>query len=212
MSCTVIPLALLKSGLQHGIVLLVAALQMAWLVTNRVLTPVHAALLATIAHVDPRQQAPVVIGQGLGRQPTPRPRNVLGLTHAVRVLTVHAPLDAQHAPVGCTHVTPVHVVLALFHVPGHNASTLTKQLPSLRQHAPCAVDGHGVGVQGTPAIHCEMPEQLESSVLVHAPLLSTQHAPVCCTWQGLGVQEVAVPHTFGTAQLACGAIVQVVPA
>ena len=161
MSCTVIPLTLLKSGLQHGIVLLVAVLHSAWLVTNRVFTPVHAALLATIAHVEPRQHAPVVIGQGLGKQPTPRPLNVLGLTHAVRVLTVHAPLEAQHAPVGCTHVTPVHVVLALFHVPGHNASTLTRQLPSLRQHAPCTVDGQGVGVQGTANAQLDTPPQSE---------------------------------------------------
>jgi hypothetical protein len=52
---------------------------------------------------------------------------------------------------------------------------------------------------------------LASSVVVHAPVLSTQHAPVCCTWQGLGVQDVTVPQTLGTGQLACGATVQVLP-
>ena len=212
MSCTVIPLALLKSGLQHGIVPLLAALQIAWLLTNRVFVPVQAALLATIPHVAPRQHAPVVIGHGLGRQMVPSPRNVLGPTHAARALTMHAPVEAQHAPMGCTHDTPAHVALALLNTPGQSAPTLTRQFPSLRQHAPCAVEGQGVGVQGTPAIHCEMPEQLASSVAVHAPLLSTQHAPVCCNWHGLGVQEVAVPQALGTAQLACGVIVQVVPA
>src|SRR6187399_2172908 len=140
MSCTLIPLTLLKSARQHGVVLLEGALHWAWLGTNRVLLPVHAPLVATTAHVAPRQQAPVVIGQGEGTQDVPSPRKVLGPTHAVRVVVVHAPLAAQHAPVGCTHDTPVHVVLALMNVPGHSASTLTWQLPSLRQHAPEAVD------------------------------------------------------------------------
>lgn len=211
MSCTLIPFALLKSARQHGVIELPAALHSACVATYLVFTPVHAALLATIPHVTPRQHAPEVIGHGLGRQPVPSPRKVLGPTHRVRARIVHAPAGVQHAPVGCTHTTPVHVALALLNVPGQRASTLTRHEPSFRQHAPAAVDGHGVGVQGVPAIHCEIPGQLARSVVVHAPLLSTQHAPVCCTWHGLGVQDVTVPHTFGTAQLACGATEQVLP-
>jgi hypothetical protein len=135
MSCTLIPPVLLKSALQHGVVLLVGVLHRAWIGTYRVLGPVQAAALATIAHVEPRQHEPVVIGQGGGRQIVPRPLNVLGVTHAARVVTVHAALVAQHAPVGCTHVVPVHAATPVMNVPGHSASTLSTQLPSFRQHA-----------------------------------------------------------------------------
>ncbi len=69
-----IPLALLKSARQHGAVEFPGALQLSWIATYRVLGPVHAALLATIAQVTPRQHAPVVIGHGSGRHATPLPR------------------------------------------------------------------------------------------------------------------------------------------
>ena len=202
MSCTVIPLALLKSGLQHGIVPLLAALQIAWLLTNRVFVPVQAALLATIPHVAPRQHAPVVIGHGLGRQMVPSPRNVLGPTHAARALTMHAPVEAQHAPMGCTHDTPAHVALALLNTPGQSASTLTRQFPSLRQHAPCAVEGHGVGVQGTANAQLDIPAQAVYSTEVHAPVERLQHAPSAGCGQGLGWQIAPFVHTLGAAQFA----------
>jgi hypothetical protein len=129
MSCTVIPPDLLKSARQHGVVVL-APLHCPCALTDRVFGPVHAAVLATIAHVAPRQHATVVIGHGLGWQIVPSPRNTLGLTHPVRVVTVHAPLAAQHAPVGWTHDTLAHAVEAPMNVPGQSVATVAAHVPS----------------------------------------------------------------------------------
>lgn len=196
------PLTLLKSALQHGVVLLTGELHRAWLGTNLVLLPVHAAALATMAHVVPRQHEPVVIGQGAGMQMVPNPRNVFGLMHAVRDSTVHAPLAAQHAPVGCVQGTPVQVVLAAMNVPGQSDATLNWQLPSFRQHAPCTVDGQGLGVQGTAKAQLEMPPQAEKRTEVQASVERLQHAPRAGCGQGLGVQTAPFVQTFGEAQLA----------
>jgi hypothetical protein len=201
MSCTLMPLALLKSALQHGVVLLVGALHSACVGTYRVFTPVHAALLATIAHVEPRQHEPVVIGQGDGRQIVPRPRNVLGPTHTARVVTVHAPVEAQQAPVGCGQVTPVHEALEALNVPGHSAATVTVHVPSLAQHAPGAVDGHGLGVQGTAKAQLEMPAQAEYSTEVQAPLERLQQAPSAGCGQGFGLQTAPLVQVLGVVQL-----------
>ena len=74
MSWTVMPPALLKSARQHGLTLLPAVLHWARLGTKRVFGPVQAALLATTEQMAPRQQAPVVIGHGGGRQVVPLPK------------------------------------------------------------------------------------------------------------------------------------------
>lgn len=197
-----IPPTLLKSALQHGVVLTVPVLHCAWEDTKRVKVPVHAAALATIAHVAPRQHAPVVIGHRFGRHPVPRPRKVLGPTHASRVVMVQAAAALQHAPVGCVQVTPVQVVLDALNVPGHSAATLTMQLPSFRQHAPLPVGGQGEGVQGTPKAQLEMPPHNEYSTDVHAPVERLQHAPSAGCGQGLGVQLAPLIQTLGEAQLA----------
>ena len=174
--------------------------------------PVHAAALATIEHVTPRQQAPLVIGHWFGRHVVLRPRNVLGLTHAARVVVVHAPVDPQHAPVGWAHTTPVHVVAPSVNVPGHCAACVIAHVPSLAQHAPLWLAGHGVGVQDTPTCHVEIPVHAVSSTDVHAPVASLQHAPTIGTKHGLGVHDGFAPHTFGTAHAANAPIVHVVPA
>ena len=162
----------------------------------------QAAALATMAQVAPRQHAPVVMGHRFGKQPVPRPRKVLGPTHASRVMIVQAPAALQHAPVGCVQVTPVQVVLAALNVPGHSEATLTMQLPSFRQHAPLAVEGQGVGVQGTAKAQLEMPLHREYSTEVHAPVERLQHAPSTGCGQGLGEQIAPLVQTFGEAQLA----------
>lgn len=119
----------------------------------------QAALLATIAHVTPRQHAPVVIGHGAGVQLVPLPRNVP--VQPVRTATVHAPLVAQHAPPGTGQTTPVHVVVPVCTVPGQSAAMTTVQVPSEAQHALLGDTTHGVGVQATPTCQLEMPAQLE---------------------------------------------------
>jgi hypothetical protein len=162
---------------------------------------VHAALLATIAHVEPRQHEPVVIGQGDGRQIVPRPRNVLGPTHPARDVTVHAPVEAQHAPVGCGQVTPVHEALEELNVPGHSDATVTVHVPSLAQHAPGVVDGHGLGVQGTAKAQLETPAQAEYSTEVQAPLERLQQAPSAGCGQGFGLQTAPLVQVLGVVQL-----------
>ncbi len=211
MSCTVIPFCLLKSARQHGVVLLVGALHWPCIGTYRVLAPVHAAALATIAHVTPRQHEPVETGHRFGRHVVPEPRNVAGLTHAVRVVLVHAPLATQHAPVGWAHTTPVHVVAPAVNVPGHCGASVMAQLPSAKQHAPFWFGGHGLGVHGTPTCHVETPVHALSSTDVHAPVASLQHAPFCGTTHGLGVHDGLAPHTFGTAHEANAPTVHVAP-
>lgn len=98
--------------------------------TKTVTAPVQLAC-SVMVHVAPRQQAPVEIGQRLGRQPVPDPRKVLPAGQLARVTIVQAPEVAQQAPVGCGQVTPVHTVAAPCHVPGQSAETVRAQLPSL---------------------------------------------------------------------------------
>ena len=124
-------------------------------------TPVQAALLATIAQVTPRQHEPVEIGQRFGRHVVPSPRKVLGARHAVRATMVHDPPAAQHPPVGWMQITAAQVVPAPMNMPGQSEETVTEQVPSEKQQAPVAVEGQGLGVQGTANAQLEMPEQSE---------------------------------------------------
>lgn len=130
----------------------------------------------------------------------PLPRNVLPDGQFGRVTTVHAPDAAQQAPVGCGQVTPVQAVPAPCHVPGQSAETTTVQVPSLKQHAPVAVDGQGLGEQGSSGSHCVKPVQPVRRVMVQAPEVRLQHAPVGGWKQGFGVHTALAVQMLGLAQ------------
>jgi hypothetical protein len=91
--------------------------------------------------------------------------------------------------------------------PGHWAAITTEHVPSLAQHAKLGETWHGLGVHVTPICQLAIPPQFEYVVLVHAPVLSTQHAPFIGCGHGLGVQLGLVPHWFGTAHWASAPIV-----
>jgi hypothetical protein len=93
-------------------------------------------------------------------------------------ITAHPPLDVQHAPVGCGHVTVAHVVPAPRNVPPaepHAALVPTEQLPFTAQHAPLGC-GHGFGEQTVPSPWYVAVHDARVTA-VHAPL-AAQHAPV----------------------------------
>jgi hypothetical protein len=157
----VIPLTLLKSARQQGVVEFVPALQLSWAATNRVYCPVHAAALATIRHVAPRQHDPVVIGQGRGRHATSLPRYVFGVRHAARAETVQTAAGVQHAPCGCGQLLGVQVVAAPWNEPGHNDASPVVHVPSAAQHAPVGETTHPLLAHTTVACQVAIPLHAE---------------------------------------------------
>lgn len=204
-----IPPVLLKSARQQGVVRLPAALHAVCIGTKRVFEPVHAAGSVT-PHVTPRQHAPVVIGHGLGKHPTPSPRNVFGDVHSARVVTEHVPAGVQHAPVGCGHIAVAHAVPPPRKVPEQSCCRTTEHVPSLMQHAPFTAGGHGfTGVQGSSVSHCAKPVQFCRSVTVQPPVVRLQHAPVRGCGHGFGVHEPPLDHMPGSEHATCDVSVHV---
>jgi hypothetical protein len=120
------------------------------------------------------------------------------------VLTVQAPLWAQHAPVGCGHTLGVHVVAAPWNVPGHSAAIPVEHVPSLMQHAPVGEARQFDAAHDTLTCHDEIPLHAEYNTDEHAPELRLQHAPSTGWAHGFGWQFPPTAQLFGEAHVACG--------
>ncbi len=130
----------------------------------------------------------------------PIPRKVLPAVQFARVTTLQAPAGVQQAPTGCGQFAVAQAVPAPWNVPGQIAETTRVQAPSLRQHAPVAVDGQGLGEHGSSGSHWVKPVHPESNVTEHAPEVRLQHAPVGGWKQGFGVHTAPLVQMLGLVQ------------